>query len=106
MYLIDDNTRRCVGVIDVVRMDSPDIMGGVIHRETSIEVILDTGRELEFLAKDLYVDSVHNYHIRKMDTKKDTYSGNRFHQACHLQPSGHDRVLVGRKEDCCEVQQE
>lgn len=41
MYLIDDNTRRCVGVIDVVRMDSPDIMGGVIHRATSIEVILD-----------------------------------------------------------------
>jgi len=66
MYLIDDNTRRCVGVIDVVRMDSPDIMGGVIHRATSIEVILDTGRELEFLAKDLYVDSVHNYHIRKI----------------------------------------
>lgn len=70
MYLIDDNTRRCVGVIDVVRMERPDIMGGVIHRATSIEVILDTGRELEFLAKDLYVDSVHNYHIRKMDTKK------------------------------------
>lgn len=71
MYLIDDNTRQCVGVIDVVRMESPDIMGGVIiYRATSIEVILDTGRELEFLAKDLYVDSVHNYHIRKMDTKK------------------------------------
>ena len=70
MYLIDDNTRRCVGVIDVVRMEGPDIMGGVIHRATSIEVILDTGRELEFLAKDLYVDSVHNYHIRKMYTKK------------------------------------
>lgn len=70
MYLIDDNTRRCVGVIDVVRMESPYIMGGVIRRATSIEVILDTGRELEFLAKDLYVDSVHNYHIRKMDTKK------------------------------------
>ena len=71
MYLIDDNTRQCVGVIDVVRMESPDIMGGVIiYRATSIEVILDTGRELEFLAKDLYVDSVRNYHIRKMDTKK------------------------------------
>ena len=65
MYLIDDNTRRCVGVIDVVRMESPDIMGGVIHRATSIKVILDTGRELEFLAKDLYVDNAHNYHIRK-----------------------------------------
>ena len=72
MYLIDDNTRQCVGVIDVVRMDGPDIMGGVICRATSLEVILDTGRELEFLAKDLYVDSVHNYHIRKMDTKKKT----------------------------------
>lgn len=70
MYLIDDNTRRCVGVIDVVRTESPDIMCGIIRRATSIEVILDTGRELEFLAKDLYVDSVHNYHIRKMDTKK------------------------------------
>lgn len=72
MYLIDDNTRQCVGVIDVVRMESPDIMGGVIQRKTSIEVILDTGRELEFLAQDLYVDSVHNYHIRKFSKKNPT----------------------------------
>lgn len=69
MYLIDDTTGGCVGWIDIVRMEGPDIMGGCIVRSASIEVVLDTGKKLEFLAKDLYVDIFHNYHIRKFSEK-------------------------------------
>lgn len=69
MYLIDDTTGGCVGWIDIVRMEGPDIMGGCIVRSASIEVVLDTGKKLEFLAKDTYVDNYHNYHIRKFSEK-------------------------------------
>ena len=69
MYLIDDNTGRCVGAIDVVRTDGPDIMGGFIVRLSSIEITLDTGRELEFLAKDLYVEKAQG---SREDYYKDT----------------------------------
>ena len=44
-------------------------MGNWIIRLSSVEIILDTGKELEFLAEDLYVDIFHNYHIRKFSEK-------------------------------------
>ncbi len=69
MYLFDDSTGGYVGVIDVVRTEGPDIIGGCIVRPASIEVVLDTGKKLEFLAKDTYVDNYHNYHIRKFSEK-------------------------------------
>ena len=69
MYLNDDNTGGCIGWIDIVRTEGPDIMGSCIVRSTPIEVVLDTGKKLEFLAKDLYVDIFHNYHVRKFSEK-------------------------------------
>lgn len=72
MYLIDDTIRTCIGIIEAVRQKGPDIMGGAIVRASIITITLDTGKELEFYAKDLYVDNFRNYHIRKQEGKNST----------------------------------